>query len=142
DELTEQPGPRMTRSWPPPARAAEWVAGRPLRQAHTRDPPSEPPPQPPQPAGWALPRPRSSATACRRQARSSSPRALAGADGLRALQHHPGPRGGTNTAAARKASTPTQPDDKEQVTGPAHHALLTNGSPMGGRQLCGPRTKG
>ena len=37
-------------------------------------------------------------------------------------------------AATRKASTtvPTQPDDPQQVTGPDHHALLTEGPPIGG----------
>jgi len=53
---------------------------------------------------------------------------------LRALQLDPRPRGGAKPAATRKASkpVPTKPDDPQQVTGPNHHALLTEGSPMGG----------
>jgi hypothetical protein len=52
DELTEQPGPRNTWSWPPPVRAAEWVDVRPLRRdSHTdhreaSQPPAHGKPQP------------------------------------------------------------------------------------------------
>jgi hypothetical protein len=38
DELTEQPGPRNTWSWPPPLRAAEWVDVRPLRRTRAPTP--------------------------------------------------------------------------------------------------------
>src|SRR5689334_3861643 len=49
-ELTEQPGPRNTWSWPPPARAAEWVDVRPLRRTRAPTPreastAANPPPQ-------------------------------------------------------------------------------------------------
>jgi hypothetical protein len=76
-ELTEQPGPRISRSWPRHLAAAEWVDVRPLRRTAPGSHPANP--RPATTTQRALPRPRSSATACRRQARSSSPAPLTGA---------------------------------------------------------------
>jgi hypothetical protein len=70
-------------------------------------------------------------------------RALTGATGCGRSSLTRGRAAARNPAAARKASkaVPRQPDDPPQVTGPAHHALLTNGSPMGGRSGPGLRRR-
>ena len=97
--------------------------------AHPGNQPPTPAPANPQ---QALPRSRSSAAACRRQARSSSP-APAGA-ALRALQLDPGPRDGTKPAATRKShnTVPTQPGGHSRSPGQIHHALLTKRPPWVG----------
>jgi len=127
----------MARSWrPPPQAGAGWVHVRPLRQ----------PPAPGEQATGTgpatpltsrrFPHSRSSAAACPRQARSSSP-APRRAPRLRALQLDPGPRAGTNPAAASKATTTASipPPDGAEVTGPDQHARLTTGVPMGAAML-------
>jgi hypothetical protein len=114
--LSRRPGPRMPRSWPRPARAAEWVDVRPT------PPTSAPPPGKSQPSEPLCPR---QPTTSRRFLAPDHRPPLAGVKlvrprprpdgryrcGRSSLTH--GPRGGAKPAAARKASTtvPTQPDD-------------------------------
>jgi hypothetical protein len=65
-------------------------------------------------------------------ARSSSPGALTAAQAPGAPAG-PGPRGSTKRRHLRgkPEEQPTQPDDHQPVTGPIHHAILTNKTPMG-----------
>jgi hypothetical protein len=62
--------------------------------------------------------------------------------GRSSLTH--GPRDGTKPAAAGKASKTvphTKPGHTQHVTGLTHHALLTEGSPMGSHSVPGHSTE-
>jgi hypothetical protein len=96
----------------------------------TREPPSEPPPGNHNPAGPSSPPiighrlPASSSFVLARAPHGRS------RCGRSSLTH--GPRGGTKPAATGKASKTvphTKPGHTQHVTGPAHHALLTEGPP-------------
>jgi hypothetical protein len=95
----------------------------------------EPAQRPPHTApipGTALPRFRSSAAACRPQARSSSPAPDSAA--LRALQLDPSPHDGPNRQQRGKApqqQSHPNPAVGDRVTGSIQHGPLTGGVPMG-----------
>src|SRR5690242_9114396 len=93
--------------------------------------PAQRPPHTPTPQE-AVPRFRSSAAACRPQARSSSPAPKGAA--LRALQLDPGLARWHNRQRRGKATTkvpsPTR-QPSEQITGSTQYALLTTGVLMG-----------
>src|SRR5260370_5004988 len=126
----------MAGSWRPRAWAgAVWVDVRPLRRpAHTPrgTNPATPCPSNPYPAGS------SSLPIIGRRSPASSSFVLAprpnGALRLRALQLDPRPRGGTKpgTCEESQQNSPTPARQPQQVTGPDHHAPLTESSPMGG----------
>jgi hypothetical protein len=101
---------------------------RPLRPPRATGKPAQRPSHTPT-RKEAVPRSRSSAAACRHQARSSSP-APAGA-ALRALQLDPA-RATAQTGSDEEKPQPKShpnPGGREQVTGSIQHALLTTGAP-------------
>jgi hypothetical protein len=135
DELTEQPGPPDATVMAPPRGGR--MGGCETHSADlrtTRRAPHTPVTAAHKPAGSSSPQ--SSAPACPRQARSSSPapyRALP----LRALQLDPRPRGGAKYRQLRgkpAEAAPASPATNSRVTGPAHHALLTK--VPHGRAIC------